>query len=396
MKNAALAIGRHERLESLQVLRGVAAMLVVYNHVGDAVRTAAERVGSSLLAPSADLVKLGEVGVDLFFVISGFVMTLSARRFSGWTGSATFLAARFNRIAPLYYLVTLVMLANLLRAGASDELTAESYLNSLTFIPIFDDSTYSWPIHFLGWTLAFEFTFYVFVALQIAARLGTRAIVLLAAVAVLPLLHPLTQNADMAWQMATSPLLWEFALGILCYMLWERGLLNRIPRRLLGALALLAAGVLVAQATAPGHSLSFLAYDPVNYGDLHTRAWAFGIPCFVITCFVVTRRVGGSPAALLGRSLGDASYSLYLTHVLVVSVLAKAMELLWLPADVYVVGGLVASALVALAVYRWVEKPLLEAGQRRLRTWLPALRGGTGSVVAVARVHAGTDRPRRS
>ena len=54
------------------------------------------------------------------------------------------------------------MLTEALRAGLPVE--PVSVFNSLTFIPIFDDSTYSWPLHYLGWTLTFEWVFYLLVA----------------------------------------------------------------------------------------------------------------------------------------------------------------------------------------------------------------------------------------
>ena len=105
------------RLESVQILRGIAAMLVVFNHAGLLALSIKSQFGPSWLVPSKAAAEMGAIGVDLFFVISGFVMALSARRFIGPWGASTFLALRFVRIAPLYYLASLVMLANLVRVG---------------------------------------------------------------------------------------------------------------------------------------------------------------------------------------------------------------------------------------------------------------------------------------
>src|SRR5690606_39022954 len=128
-------------------------MLVVFNHAGLLALDMDNAFGPSLLVATDAVARMGAIGVDLFFIISGFVMALSARRFVGPRGAGTFLLLRFVRIAPLFHLASLLMLVNVLRSGIPVE--PSSALNSITFIPIFDAETYSWPLHYLGWTLAF-------------------------------------------------------------------------------------------------------------------------------------------------------------------------------------------------------------------------------------------------
>jgi peptidoglycan/LPS O-acetylase OafA/YrhL len=177
-------------------------MLVVFNHAGTFL---ALPLGPSYLVPSEAIAQMGAIGVDLFFVISGFVMALSARRYVGLSGAGVFLAHRFIRIAPLFYLACLVMLAEAIRAGLP--LETASVLNSITFIPIFDDGTYSWPLHYLGWTLGFEWVFYLLVAVLIASGRGGQHKPLLFLVMAVPLLGFLSQPELMAGRVLSNPIL---------------------------------------------------------------------------------------------------------------------------------------------------------------------------------------------
>lgn len=362
------ALAPASRLESVQILRGIAAMLVVYHHAGFLlVTTPTSPAGESLLIPSPYLAQLGATGVDLFFVVSGFVMALSASRFMGPAGAGVFLTQRFIRIAPLFYLASLVMLANMLRAHLP--IDPVSVLNSITFIPVFDDETYSWPLHYLGWTLAFEFIFYLFVAALIASGLGGRHGVLLAVVTALPLIGMMVQPQLILWKAMTNGLMWEFALGVLACILWEKRLLERLRLTFAAGfvLSLIAAGF--ALRLAPEYQIA-LGAEPVEGATTAARSFYWGVPAFLFFCMVV-----GSPAPAEGRFgrllrlLGDASYSIYLSHLFVVMAIKAVYDRVSLPADLVVVATLVLSAVVGVAVYRLAEKPMLTVGQRGIRGW---------------------------
>jgi exopolysaccharide production protein ExoZ len=361
-----------DRLGSIQVLRGIAAMAVVFNHAGLLVLAQAGVLGASLLIPAEAVVRLGAAGVDLFFVISGFVMALSATKFSGARGAAVFLLHRYNRIAPLYYLFSLLMLADRLRAGVETDRAV--ILNSFGIIPFFDGPQYSWTLHYLGWTLAFEFVFYLFVAVLIVAGAGRRAGWLLALMAAVPFVGFAFTRGDIVWVMFTNPILWEFALGIAAYLLWRRGLLARLKTPLLVAAVL----------SLPLFAAPFFLYpettDPLNVGaTVHVtmaveRVVFWGVPSFLVFCAVIGRDAeGAAPRAGIARLIGDASYSLYLSHLLVMIVSDKLVSRL--PAGVLPAGAadllllmlLAVSAFVGILVYRFAEKPMFEAGQRLIR-----------------------------
>ena len=105
-----------DRVEAIQWLRGVAAMIVVCHHAALLALKYLELPENSAHRMQWDLANAGVFGVDIFFVISGFVMAASARRFDGGRDAIHFLAQRYNRIAPLFYLLSALLLADMLRA----------------------------------------------------------------------------------------------------------------------------------------------------------------------------------------------------------------------------------------------------------------------------------------
>ncbi len=354
------------------MLRGVAALLVVYNHAGLYLALWPQSLGgASWLAPDDATARMGAIGVDLFFVISGFVMALTASRFTGAHGAGTFLALRFVRIAPLYYLACLAMLALIVNPGAS--VGRETLLNSITFIPVFDDARYSWPLHYLGWTLAFEFVFYTFVAALVAAGFSARPFVLLAAVAVVPLAGFAIDIELAAWHVVTNPIVWEFGLGVVAYMMWRRGWLPRLALPLAIGLGTAIVGFAIVLRLAPD-DMALLSRGTVHGTNSLARAFFWGVPAWLCFCAAVAwgadRRDRGHAAAPLKRlakSLGDASYSIYLSHLGVVLLLQKMVSRVALPADLVVIGTMIVSALVGVVVYRMVEAPLLRIGQQLVR-----------------------------
>lgn len=353
------------------MLRGLAAMLVVYNHAIVLLALAPQyELAPSLLASSVELGRLGAIGVDLFFVISGFVMALSAPRFSGPAGAGTFLAQRFVRIAPLFYLACLLMLAEALRAGLPIE--RASIFNSITFIPLFDDETYSFPLHYLGWTLAFEFVFYLAVAALIAVGRGRYA--MLAVVTAVPLIGFALQPALAIGKVLTNPILWEFSLGVIACLLYTKGWLLRLrlPLTAAAGLSLVALGCAV---WLWPEQLVSVGVDTVDGDRSIGRVLLWGVPAFL--CFAATagRAVSDGRLGRLLKLLGDASYSIYLSHLFVVMIIREIMNRVAVHPDVVVLVTLAASAVAGILIFRLVEAPLLKAGRHALNVMLPVHAG---------------------
>lgn len=355
------------RFASIESLRAVAAALVLFAHVKFPI---IDGCGLDAL-PSVLRASWGACGVDLFFVISGFVIALALDR-PGVTWRS-FLAARVGRVAPVYFLFTLVCLAipPVLCVSLAPTVVADSFL----FLPLLDTDRFAGTIHPYGWTVSFEIWFYL-VATAGALLAGPRAVPgwLVAGFVAGPLAL-LAVGYDHRWyfpRFALSPLVIEFALGCLAYRVAAR------PRSPGVGVLLLTAGV--AGLVLGGFRADRLALYANVLADpglaLERVAW-WGLPSFLIVtgAAAVERRTGWWPAQLAATFLGGISYSLYLVQPVVLFAVGSLAERLG-GAPPWAVAG-IAAALVFLSaavIHRVVEKPLVAATRRRLEQWLAVSR----------------------
>ncbi len=355
-----------DRIVTIQWLRGIAAMLVVFNH---AAIVPFERGARLEEVPHrtelVNVAHLGAIGVDIFFVISGFVMALTALKFHGRQGAGLFLLHRYNRIAPLFYLLSGLLLVDILLANIP--LTIGEVLNTILFVPLVDWQTYSWPIHFLGWTLAFEFLFYLVVSSLIFTQPAHRVAWLLVATILLPIVGLLFSSEWVAWQMLTSPFMWEFALGVLAFVAYRRRLFERYAFAWRIA-ALMAAFALLVPALSDWSQLELISTHFLEQQGALWRALCWGLPAFLfVGCLLTATGSRDARLSSILKVVGDASYSIYLTHVFVVRVLEEAIERFGLAPLAAAVIILCGSPIVGIVVHRLVERPLLKGGQRLIR-----------------------------
>ena len=329
-------------IENVQALRAIAAIAVVFTH--------AAAIWPALGYQDKGLFAYGRYGVDLFFVISGYIMALIASRRQ--SNPAGFLVNRIVRIVPLYWLVTCAVFVLSIAAPSMLGNTSPSVLDlirSLLFIPFSKDGgEVLQPVLFLGWTLNYEMFFYAIFAACLAMKdrvLPATLVILTALVAIGAVLsdpHPLVR-------FYTAPLLVEFAAGILIFRF--QSMLE--PR--LGPTILLAGVVLLA-----------LSIGTEFEAD---RAIAAGIPATLIVLGSILCERGGTRLAAF-RPLGDASYSIYLTHPFV----TKGVEVVYLrltpesyqltfAAFAFIVATLAAVGF-GLVVYLLVERPLVRMARR--------------------------------
>ena len=324
-------------IDNVQVLRAAAALLVVFVHL-------------DVFLKALGVPAFGHGGVDLFFIISGFIMVYTTR--ARPIGPGAFMLNRFTRIAPIYWLITLGVYAvalaapSLLQATSSDP---EQLVKSLLFIPFQKSNGLVQPVLFVGWTLNFEMFFYALFALGLmfpARRAGGLAVagMLLALVLAGALLHP----GSVVAEFYTRPIILEFAAGM---ALAAFG--STLSVRSAGGRGVLHAAVVL--------GLAALAGVPLLWPEL-SRVITQGIPALVVAASAIALHQSGvrwsAPWLLL---LGDASYSMYLTHPFVTQAAQKAGKVIGLSPAVAAALALVTLVLVCVTgvfTHRWLEKPL--------------------------------------
>lgn len=346
-------------LESLQVLRGIAASLVVMVHAINVIDLAPMGWHRGWLNSAASLNEFGATGVDLFFVISGFVMAFTMGRFNGLSGARRFAARRFWRVVPPFWFACLLFIP--FSRMIVDRLPLASYVNAVTFVPVWHSHPYSPPPLAIGWTLAFELVFYAMVSTVIASRVttGQRACVL-AIVMTCAGVGSLFPRS-----IIFNPMMAEFGLGIVVYMAWRRGISRFFHWTALstGSAALLASAIF-------GWIFDARLEMAVAGagGDMRVICW--GVPWALVVLgaadVAISRKVVGRAFVLLG----DASYSVYLSHMFIMApimALSATSNQQWCAPDLLIFAIFLAAVMLGLLVYRTMEMPYLAWTTRRVQ-----------------------------
>ena len=345
-------------LVSIQYLRALAATLVVFHHALD------QLLAARALIPS----QIGLIGVDLFFVISGFVMTYTAAVHRYAPGA--FLARRAIRIVPLYWATTSLVALLLIFAPSftsNSTFTLGSYLQSLFFIPHVNPSTNAiLPMLKLGWTLNFEAFFYVCFALVIGFGPILRTTLLTLAFAILFVAVALLQPEAAPLRFWADTIIFEFIFGCVVAIAFLKGGLDKMHAAVwLGLLLFGAAAIVIFSMEAQPAFFRFLM---------------FGVPSALIVaaCVALENRAATPWKNKALHFLGDASYSIYLTHAYVVVGFRVLWQRLALPAEgwgpvLLFAAACIVTALIAGSITHLVlEKPLTNGARRLFLRQRPA------------------------
>jgi exopolysaccharide production protein ExoZ len=338
------------RLNNLQILRAIAASLVVYYHCD---------------VHFLGLDVFGSCGVDIFFVLSGFIMTMIAGRGSGAPTPAEFLQRRIARIVPLYWSMTLAIFTVAALAPSVLHSTRSSLgelAKSLFFVPFFKDDWSIQPLLYVGWTLNLEMYFYACIALGLwlwRDRWQWVASGLITAILAGCTMFGSRGNALV--ESYRRPLVFEFLAGIVAFHVYC-AVSPRAAGRWKFALGMLTAAALVALP-------ALEAIGGGGRGDVW-RAGTWG-PCAFV-CVTGAALLSKAGLDLSWRPLvlaGDASYALYLSHPYVHGVQNLASEKLpWLRLNH--AGGcaaaVAASIAAAVVLHLTVERPLNQFASRHL------------------------------
>ena len=348
------------RIHNIQALRGFAALLVVFGHAG-------------LMLPG--LHPFGTFGVDVFFVISGFIMAMICDR-----NPERFFLRRLIRIVPLYWAATLGVFALAYFAPALMKTTRASFHDlalSLLFVPFYKlGATSANPVLFVGWTLNYEMYFYVILALCLAAC-GTMKIarsrapwLASAALAVLMMCcKPFAGRWAFA-RMYAEPLVLEFVMGIAVYWLVKTGGQERATK-LRGAAWLLMLGGAALLILMEGREIVWAAIG----GWQRPVLWGLPAMLLVLGGALLTRG-GEDTSSKTLVLLGDASYVIYIIHIYVLDgferVLARRLPALEISRPLGCAISLSLTALLSVGMYLYAERPTVnwlstQFGTRRIR-----------------------------
>ncbi len=315
--------------------------------------------------------QLGRYGVDLFFIISGFIIVAltDGRKIT----PAGFFLNRVIRVVPLYFIATAVTLAlavvhiyvpHLVTSNASH------VFKSVIFFPDFDKENRIYPALYLGWTLNYEMFFYALFALFLIFTPSVRILFLMATLVALSAAGGLNNFQSAAALTYTDPRILEFGTGCIFGRVFGLGLKNQHPRDQVILSAIVVAALSLA-------ALFFHALLPAV------------IISAIFIVVVFTERSGRITAVPVLLFLGEASYSIYLFQEIAADIVRRVI--LFLSHSFYVsesvacasaaIAGVVLGCIVCIAI----ERPVTSFLRRELKR-----RSGGQSSIATAAGKAAT------
>jgi len=339
------------KLHHIQALRGIAASMVVVDHaMGPLVK-------HGVLPTYFDTVRynFGALGVDIFFVISGFIMIrTSGEDFGSLQNSLSFAMKRIIRIVPIYWVTTLLIFLFHTHVGGSANVY--ELFKSLLFIPYAaGDRLLMEPLLGPGWTLNYEMFFYALfsLALIFPRRIGLPGLFIAFAGITVggAALRPLSDasNPSTILTFWSHPIILLFAAGV-C--------IGSLERKFRGSFHLSysfqIACILIASQVFAVIVFRIPADLPFSGAALF---WAPDI--LAVAVCVVEAQASGSRFEFYAERIGDASYSTYITHVFVLAALNKVLPISTaVLSATYLIVALLGSNLVGIFVNRSFEIPV--------------------------------------
>jgi peptidoglycan/LPS O-acetylase OafA/YrhL len=352
------------KINSIQYLRAFAAILVVYTHSLSFINGG----GDSYQGNFFFLKKFGAIGVDLFFVISGFIISYVSYKLNGKREFLEFLKKRFLRVNPTYYIASLFALILRFISKPDSSFPSSEVIKSFTIIPIIDHGPFSWkPMLPVGWTLAFEWLFYLLFALLILLSVRKKFVAVILIIGGLTFLGYILPLDNIQYKFITSPIIWEFGMGVLIYLVYSRW--GNYINKQIGIGMLVCGGLLYIAIILKGYGVYSEAHAnteaQANYNSLfywyRTILWGFPSAMIVFGCIFWEK--GEEFKSFFSNKtillLGDASFAIYLVHTLVISFINKFIKYLdFIPADVLVIVAVIIGIVTGVFYYLFIESKM--------------------------------------
>ncbi|WP_460548248.1 acyltransferase family protein [Comamonas piscis] len=299
-------------LYSIQALRGLGAIAVVIFH-------------ALAIDPIINF-QAGAAGVDLFFIISGIVMTMSVK---DGTNPTTFFLRRVARVVPLYWIMTGLAILHLYVFYPGAGVSLEAIVRSIFFLR---PENGSMPILYPGWSLNFEMLFYL--TLTIFLILSKNSLILL--MLFFLCLGALSSIEYFKEFYFIKYYLLEFSIGIGIGFIFKL----KLPMEKMLGFFCITASILLFAVNNHFRSVGFIA-------------WGIPSALLILGCYSFDSSVIFKNKFI--KYLGDSSYSIYLVHPFVI----WAFERTGHKGAITIILAILLSAFAGVICYRYVEKPLL-------------------------------------
>lgn len=347
------------QIVEVQALRACAAILVAFSHIH---HEFLERVTGLPIS-------FGGFGVDLFFVISGFIMVYAASPLFEQRGASVhFFLKRLARITPIYWMATAIFVLYVLDTQPFSQagISWTNIFASLFYLPVPRPNGHMGPTFSVGWTLNYEMFFYLIFAFGLLLRRRVALVLISAFLLIFVLLAKYYQsrwNASIIF--LARPIVIEFVLGMWLAVVYQRGF--RLPRWAAGA------------AIATGMALVW--YFTVNNAwirDWRGISWGFAA-LLVLAGFALHDWSFRGRLRRTALALGDASYAIYLVHPLVMLAIRETVGRIWAHYHIIVpvqnwpsaLAMLLTSIGLGILIFRRIELPITSALYRLINTHFP-------------------------
>jgi exopolysaccharide production protein ExoZ len=337
-------------LYNLHLLRVIAALGVVYFHT----------TSEAGLRLDWDV---GSRGVDVFFVISGFIIA-----YIGTSKPDQFFRRRLIRVVPFYWAATLVVFAVVTVAPQVFRTTTASVphlLTSLFFIP-HELKGEMQPTLLLGWSLNFEMFFYVLFAMALSISQKWSPVICVGWIVAFVLAIHAVASGNPIMDFYARPIVLEFCFGIGVFYLFSWCSARRQQLVQIAGLKWLLLLILV------GSLVTINVFEEYYRNEL-PRYLVAGIPSFflVASALLLERLYGLATNNRLIYLLGESSYIIYLVHPYIVftvlRVVVKGTSAMSSPMLAVLIAGLLAlTSAIAIAIHVWFEKPVMAYLRARL------------------------------
>jgi peptidoglycan/LPS O-acetylase OafA/YrhL len=346
---------KRNKIVSIQLLRAIAALSVVYRH--------------STAAGDYNFPPAGAFGFDIFFIISGFII---AYMVSGNTEN--FLVKRIIRIAPLYVLATIVMtmtVAFFPNLIGSTTISFSGFIKSVLFIPGPENRGY--PILGQGWTLNFEMLFYFIMFLCIIIVKNKKYLtiacifVLIFIMATLNLL----KSENFIFNYYKNGLFPELIYGMIlyhCYVYFNKNGKKIFYNKNIKIIFLTFLGII---------SYGFMIFSDVyNFHLTTNRNIDYGIPSLIliVSLLFLEKEIKDHRIIRFGILLGEASYVMYLIHYHVVIFLARVVfnktigaNSIFIIEIIKIIIAFIVTIILSIMIYKYIDKPIQNIFRKLLK-----------------------------